>query len=41
LSEGVLKKVHVGSSHDASVVRVELYVDDLLVMGAAYGEGGG
>ena len=41
MCEGVLEEVGVGSSHDAYDVRVESYVDDLLVVGAGYGDGGG
>ena len=38
---GGLEMVNVGSSQDVYVVRVELYVDDLLVMGAGYGDSSG
>ncbi len=41
LNEGVPEKVGVGSVHDAFVVTVELYVGELLVVGAGYGNGGG
>jgi len=41
LSKVVLEEVGVSSSHGSFVVGVELYVDDLLVVGAGYGDGGG
>ena len=41
LCERILEEVDVGPSYNASVVRDELYVDDLLVVGAGYGDGSG
>ena len=41
LSVGVLEEAKVCSSWDAFVVRVDLYVHDLLVLGPCDGDGGG
>jgi hypothetical protein len=41
LSEGVLEEAGVGLSHNAYIMVVEMYVDDLLVVGASYGDGSG
>ena len=41
LREGVLEEVGVSSSYGAFAMRVELYVDNLLVAGARYDDGGG
>ena len=41
LGEGILEEAGVGPSQNASDMGVELYVDDLLVVGAGYGDGSG
>jgi hypothetical protein len=38
LCEGILEEAQVGPPKDASVVGVELYVDNLLVVRARYGD---
>jgi hypothetical protein len=41
LGEGFLEKVCICHAKDTAVVGVELYVHDLLVLGAGYGDSGG
>ena len=41
LGEGILEEAQVGPPEYAFVVRIELDVDYLLMMGSRYGDGGG